>query len=52
LLKTESMVGDVCDLGAGLFYWWLAARRFLPKRGLASAAISAMMLLGTIACSG
>jgi O-antigen/teichoic acid export membrane protein len=35
--------------GLGFFYWWLAARKFLPETvGLASASISAMLLLGTI----
>src|SRR5437870_4965749 len=34
--------------GFGFAYWWLAARQFPPEAvGFASAAISAMMLLGT-----
>jgi O-antigen/teichoic acid export membrane protein len=37
----------------GFVYWWLAARTFSPEAlGLASAAISAMLLLGTISIVG
>ncbi len=37
----------------GFAYWWLAARKFLPEAvGLASAAISAMTLLGTLSVLG
>ena len=37
----------------GFVYWWLAARLFSPEAvGLASAAISAMLLLGTVALLG
>lgn len=37
----------------GFFYWWLAARLFPPAAvGLASAAISAMMLLGSVGVLG
>jgi O-antigen/teichoic acid export membrane protein len=39
--------------GLGLVYWWLAARQFSPAAvGFASAAISAMTLLGTMAVLG
>jgi O-antigen/teichoic acid export membrane protein len=37
----------------GFAYWWIAARSFSPETvGLASAAISAMMLLGTVCILG
>src|SRR5205085_3208605 len=37
----------------GFVYWWLAARQFTPEAvGFASAAISAMTLLGTFAILG
>ena len=37
----------------GFAYWWLAARQFSPPAvGLASAAISAMTLLGTLSICG
>jgi O-antigen/teichoic acid export membrane protein len=37
----------------GFVYWWLAARQFAPSAvGLASAAISAMMLLGSASVLG
>ena len=37
----------------GFVYWWLAARQFLPEAvGFASAAISAMTLLGTLSILG
>jgi O-antigen/teichoic acid export membrane protein len=37
----------------GFIYWWLAARLFAPSAvGLASAAISAMMLLGNVGMLG
>ncbi len=39
--------------GFGFAYWWLAARQFPPEAvGFASAAISAMMLLGTFCILG
>ena len=39
--------------GLGYVFWWVAARFFQPEDvGLASAAISAMMLLGTIGVLG
>src|SRR6266853_1606802 len=37
----------------GFVYWWLAAKQFLPEAiGFASAAISAMTLLGTLSVLG
>ncbi len=37
----------------GFVYWWLAARRFLPADvGIASAAVSAMLLLGSFCALG
>ena len=37
----------------GFVFWWVAARQFLPEAvGLASAAISVMMLLGTLSILG
>lgn len=37
----------------GFVYWWLVARQFLPEAvGLASAAVSAMTLLGTVSILG
>lgn len=49
-----SLVGtQAITSGLGFFYWWLAARHYAPEAvGLASAAISAMMLLGTASILG
>ena len=55
LLKNAgSMVGTTLVTSAlGFAYWWLAARQFPPEAvGLASAAVSAMMLLATISVLG
>lgn len=39
--------------GLGFFFWWLAARLYEPKAlGLASAATSAMLLLGMLGVAG
>ena len=47
------MATTVITAGLGFFYWWLVAQWFPPEAvGLASAAISAMMLLGTIGVLG
>jgi O-antigen/teichoic acid export membrane protein len=47
------MSSQVLTSGVGFVYWWLAARQFPPAAvGLASAAISAMMLLGTASVLG
>jgi O-antigen/teichoic acid export membrane protein len=54
LLNAGSIIGTrAITSGLGFVYWWLAARMFVPQVvGLASAAISAMMLLGTIGVLG
>jgi len=54
LKNAGSLVGTQLVTSAfGFFYWWLAARRFPPQAvGLASASISAMILLGTIGIMG
>jgi O-antigen/teichoic acid export membrane protein len=54
LTNAASLLGTtVVTSGFGFFYWWLAAR-FFPSAavGFASAAISAMTLLGTIGILG
>ena len=54
LKNAISLVGtQVVTSAVGFFYWWLAARRFQPQTvGLASASVSAMILLGTIGVMG
>ncbi len=54
LKNAGSLVGtQVVTSAIGFFYWWLAARRFPPQAvGLASASVSAMILLGTIGVMG
>src|SRR5437763_6537623 len=54
LLNAGSLVGTTVVTSAlGFAYWWLAARQFSPQAiGLASAAISAMILLGTFGMLG
>lgn len=54
LLNAGSLVGTTAVTSVlGFAYWWLAARLFPPAAvGLASAAISAMMLLGTVCVLG
>lgn len=54
LSNASSLVGTtVVTSGLGFVYWWVAARHFTPEMvGLASAAISAMMLLGSIGALG
>src|SRR5579863_2303586 len=49
LANAGSLVGTTTvTSGLGFVYWWLAARLFMPAEvGFASAAISAMTLLGT-----
>lgn len=49
-----SLIGaTAATSGLGAVYWWLAARAFAPATvGLASAAISAMLLLGTLGMLG
>src|SRR6202521_4157716 len=54
LVNAGSLVGTTAVTSLlGFVYWWLAAREFSPEVvGLASAAISAMTLLGTFALLG
>jgi O-antigen/teichoic acid export membrane protein len=54
LFNAGSLVGTtVVTSVLGLPYWWVAARYFSPEAlGLSSAAISAMMLLGTACILG
>src|SRR3989442_4908706 len=54
LANAGSLVGTMAITSVlGFAYWWLAARRFSPEAvGLASAAISAMTLLGTFGILG
>src|SRR5947209_6656395 len=54
LLNAGSIVGTTGVTGVlGFAYWWLAARLFPPEAvGLASAAVSAMMLLGMLCIVG
>ncbi len=54
LANAGSLVGTMAVTSVlGFAYWWLAARRFPPEAvGLASAAISAMTLLGTFGILG
>lgn len=54
LLNAGSLIGTTAVTGVlGFAYWWVAARLFLPQAvGLASAAISAIMLLGSICVLG
>jgi len=54
LLNAGSLVATFAvTSGFGFVYWWLAARLFPPEAvGFASAAISAMLLLGTICILG
>jgi O-antigen/teichoic acid export membrane protein len=50
---TSLMGATVITAGLGFVYWWVAAHLFVANTvGLASATISAMMLLGTIATLG
>jgi O-antigen/teichoic acid export membrane protein len=54
LLNAGSLVGTTAVTSVlGFAYWWVAARQFPPQAvGLASASISAMMLLGTMCVLG
>ena len=54
LVNAGSLVGTTAVTSVlGFVYWWLAARQFPPEAvGFASAAISAMTLLGTFAMLG
>ena len=54
LVNAGSLVGTTAVTSVlGFAYWWLAARQFSPEAfGLASAAISAMTLLGNLGIMG
>lgn len=54
LTNTASLIGTTAVTSAlGFAYWWLAARQFtLDAVGLASASVSAMMLLGNLFALG
>ena len=54
LLNAGSLVCTTVVTGVfGFAYWWIAARQFPPQAvGLASAAVSAMMVLGAICILG
>ncbi|MBV8694275.1 MAG: hypothetical protein JO125_13665 [Chloroflexi bacterium] len=54
LINAGSLIGTTVVTGAfGFAYWWVAARQYPPHAvGLASAAISAMTLLGAICILG
>src|ERR1700730_13873892 len=54
LINAGSLVCTTMVTGVlGFAYWWIAARQFPPQAvGLASAAVSAMMLLGAIGIFG
>ncbi len=54
LTNTLSLIGTtVVTSGLGFAYWWIAARHYTPDAvGFASAAVSSMMLLGSICMLG
>ncbi len=54
LFNAGSLVATfVVKSGLGFAYWWVAARQFSPEAvGVASAAVSAMTLLGTLCMLG
>jgi O-antigen/teichoic acid export membrane protein len=54
LVNAGSLIGTTVVTGVlGLAFWWVAARQFPPQAvGLASAAISVMLLLGAICILG
>jgi O-antigen/teichoic acid export membrane protein len=54
LVNATSLMGTlVVTSGLGFAYWWVVARQFEPaEAGLAAAAISAMLLLGTVGMMG
>ncbi len=54
LINAGSLIGTTVVTGVlGFAYWWVAARLFPPQAvGLASASISAIMLLGSICVLG
>ena len=54
LINAFSLVGTlIVTSGLGFVYWWVVAQKFPPaEAGLAAAAISAMLLLGTMGVMG
>ena len=54
LVNAGSLIGTTAiTSGLGFVYWWIAARHFSPEAiGIASACISAMMLLGSFCVLG
>ena len=54
LVNAGSLIGTTAiTSGLGFVYWWIAARHFSPEAiGVASACISAMMLLGSFCVLG
>jgi O-antigen/teichoic acid export membrane protein len=54
LINAGSLIGTTAVTGVfGFAYWWIAARQYPPQAvGLASAAVSAMTLLGAICILG
>lgn len=54
LINAGSLIGTTAVTGVfGFAYWWIAARHYPPQAvGLASAAVSAMTLLGAICILG
>ena len=54
LVNSGSLVGTTAVTSAlGFVYWWVAARQFSPESvGIASASVSAMMLLGSLCMLG
>jgi O-antigen/teichoic acid export membrane protein len=54
LINAGSLIGTTAVTGLfGFAYWWIAARQYPPQAvGLASAAVSAMTLLGAICILG
>lgn len=54
LVNAGSLIGTTAiTSGLGFVYWWIAARHFSPDAiGIASACISAMMLLGSFCVLG
>jgi hypothetical protein len=54
LANTTSLVGtSLLTLPLGFVYWWLAAHRYPTESvGVASAAVSAMLLLATVSVLG
>ena len=54
LTNAASLIGTTAVTSVlGFVYWWVAARQFMPESvGVASASVSAMMLLGSLCMLG